>query len=96
MTDPKGTAESPAEPAEPAERPDLPPDPVAYDAERNAAARARGLDAPYIAGGTDPDPAAGRREERRYLRLLIAMVVVILLSGFVLGVIANLATGLAR
>jgi hypothetical protein len=77
-------------------KPELPPDPAAYDAERNVAARARGLDAPYIAGGDDPDADAARREERRYLRLLIAMVVVILLSGFVLGVVANLATGAGR
>lgn len=76
--------------------PQLPPDPAAYDAERNVAARARGLDAPYIAGGNDPDAEATRREERRYLRLLIAMVVVIVLSGFVLGIVANLATGAGR
>ena len=38
--------------------------------ERNAAARARGLAAPYIPGGRDPDPEAGLQEERRYLRLL--------------------------
>ena len=31
-----------------------------------------------------------RRQERRYLRWLIAMTVVIILSGFVLGVIAKL------
>ena len=32
-------------------------------------------------------------EERRYLRLLIAMVVVIVLSGFVLGFIAAFLSG---
>ena len=37
----------------------LPPDPEAYDAERNVAARARGLAAPYIPGGRDPEPEAG-------------------------------------
>jgi hypothetical protein len=68
---------------------DLPPDPEAYDSERNAHARARGLAAPYIAGGRDPDPDAGRREERFYGRLLLIMVVVIVASGFVLGIIAN-------
>ena len=36
-----------------------------YRAQRRA--RARGLAAPYIAGGRDPDPA-GRREERFYGR----------------------------
>ena len=67
----------------------LPADPEAYDSPRATQARARGLSAPYIAGGLDPDPDAGHREERRYLRLLIAMVVVVILAGFVLGIIAN-------
>ena len=67
-----------------------PPDPAAYDTERNAAARKRGLATPYIPGGRDPDPAATAREERRYLRLLIVMVVAIVLSGFVLGILASL------
>lgn len=68
----------------------LPPDPEAYDLERNAAARARGLAAPYIAGGRDPDPDAGRREERYYGRLLLIMIAVIVAGGFVLGIIANI------
>ena len=72
------------------EEPPLPPDPDAYDSPRSVQARARGLDAPYIAGGDDPIPEEGRREERRYLRLLIAMVIVIVLSGFVLGYLAQL------
>ena len=65
----------------------LPPDPEAYDSPRAAAARARGLSSPYIAGGRDPDPESGRREERFYLRLLIVMVAVIVLGGFVVGII---------
>jgi hypothetical protein len=78
-------------PDEPATEPvaELPPDPAAYDSERNAAARARGLAAPYIAGGRDPDPDSGRREERYYGRLLLIMVVVIVAAGFVLGIVAN-------
>jgi len=68
----------------------LPPDPDAYDSERNRAARARGLSAPYIPGGRDPDPEAGIQEERRYLRLLLIMVAAIIIGGFVLGIIANL------
>ena len=68
----------------------LPPDPDAYDSPRATQARARGLAAPYIAGGLDPDPEAARREERRYLRILIAFVVILVLSGFILGVIAEL------
>ncbi len=73
--------------------PSLPPDPEAYDTERNEHARTRGLAAPYIAGGRDPDPDVGRAEERRYLRWLLLMVVTIVLSGFVLGILANLVSG---
>ena len=68
----------------------LPPDPEAYDSERSAMARARGLSAPYIAGGRDPDPVAGRHEERFYLRLLLLMVGVIVFGGFILGIAALL------
>ena len=67
-----------------------PPDPDAYDSPRAVQARARGLDAPYIAGGEDPDPQRTRREERRLRMLLVAMIVVLVLSGFVLGIIQNL------
>jgi hypothetical protein len=74
----------------------LPPDPAAYDTERSAAARARGLAAPYIPGGRDPDQARAESEDRRYLRILLIMVVIIVLAGFVLGFAAALAglTGL--
>ena len=75
---------------DPTSKPSLPADPEAYDAPRAAQARARGLDAPYIAGGRDPQPEVGRREERFYLRILLAMVVLLVLSGFVLGAIAKL------
>ena len=71
----------------------LPPDPAAYDSERNQHARKRGLSAPYIAGGLDPEPDAGRAEERRYLRWLIAMVTVLILSGFVVGILGKLIGG---
>jgi hypothetical protein len=74
----------------PSPQTDLPPDPDAYDSERNTQARARGLAAPYIAGGRDPDPEAGRREERFYGRLLLIMVALIVASGFVLGILANI------
>jgi hypothetical protein len=82
----------PADAAKPTQLPvaALPPDPDAYDSERNAHARARGLAAPYIAGGRDPEPEAGRREERFYGRLLLAMVGLIVLGGFALGVISSL------
>jgi hypothetical protein len=69
--------------------PGLPPDPEAYDTERNAHARARGLAAPYIAGGRDPQPEVGRNEDRFYGRLLLVMVGLIVLGGFLLGIIAN-------
>jgi hypothetical protein len=69
----------------------LPPDPAAYDSPRAAHARARGLSTPYIPGGRDPDAEGARREERFYLRLLVIMVVIIVLSGFVLGIIGSLA-----
>jgi hypothetical protein len=73
----------------------LPPDPVEYDSSRARIARAKGLEAPYIAGGRDPDPGPGLREERYYGRLLIAMVVTLILAGFVLGVALVIATGSA-
>lgn len=96
MTDPAGRPDAAPPLATPGSLPDLgaettlPPDPDAYDSPRAAQARARGLAAPYIAGGLDPDFESARREERRYLRILIAFVVVIVLSGFVLGLIAEL------
>lgn len=77
------------DPTSPA-RPELPPDPAAYDSPRAVRARAKGLDAPYIAGGTDPDPESALAEDRRFGTLLVAMVVVIVLSGFVVGVIVRL------
>ena len=91
MTDDPNQADTSAPPdssAPPAST--LPPDPDAYDSPRAAQARARGLAAPYIVGGLDPNLERSRREERRFLRLLIAMVVVVVLSGFVLGYVANL------
>lgn len=71
----------------------LPPDPEAYDSPRAERARARGLAAPYIPGGRDPDPAGAKREERFYLRILVAMILVLVLGAFVLGVVENLIRG---
>ena len=68
-----------------------PPDPTAYDTERNAAARRRGLAAPYIAGGRDPDQEGAERQDRRYLRILLVMIVAIVVAGFLLGILAALA-----
>ena len=58
----------------PPEAAHLPPDPTAYDSPRNAIARDKGLEAPYIVGGEDPDPAVGLAEERKLLRWLLWMV----------------------
>ena len=69
---------------------EVPPDPDKYDSPRAQLARARGLEAPYIPGGEDPDPEIAEREDRYYGRLLVIMVVVIVTAGFVLGIIANL------
>ena len=86
MAAPREPAKQTEEPAQPSLR----ADPDAYDSPRAVQARARGLAAPYIAGGEDPDLATTRRREGRYLRLLIIMIVVVVLAGFVLGFVANL------
>ena len=83
MTDHDGGAPSATGP-----RRRVPPDPAAYDTERNAAARRRGLSTPYIPGGRDPDAATTEREERRLVRILVVMVIVIVVAGFALGFIA--------
>lgn len=66
----------------------LPPDPERYDEERNALARARGLDAPYIAGGDDADPDGSRRTNRVYGRLLLLMILAIVGTSIVLTIVA--------
>jgi hypothetical protein len=72
-------------PAEP-----LPPDPVKYDEVRNEHARRRGLNAPYIAGGDDPDLDQELVRERPYVRILVAMVALIIFLGFFLGFVSAL------
>ena len=69
---------------------DLPADPARYDSPRAVAARRRGLEAPYIPGGDDPDLAQTLRRERRDTRLLIGMAVAVVLMGFVFGIIGAL------
>lgn len=69
----------------------LPADSDLYDSPRAELARARGLDAPYIAGGEDPDPGPALAVDRYYGRLLVIMVAVIVLAGFVIGIAIALA-----
>jgi len=88
MTD---DADPPAEP----EAPELPSDPAEYDSARAQIARAKGLPAPYIAGGKDPDPEPGLREERHYGKLLLWMVLVLMFGGFVVGIALTLVFGTA-
>lgn len=75
----------PPRPAKP-----LAPDPELYDSPRAVRARAKGLEAPYIAGGYDPDIGPALAEERRYGRLLVFMVVTIVAAGFVIGTLIAL------
>jgi len=69
----------------------LPARPDLYDSPRAERARAKGLEAPYIAGGEDPDPEAALAVDRKYGRLLLFMVITIVLAGFVLGIAIALA-----
>ena len=73
----------------------LPADPADYDSPRAQIARAKGLEAPYIAGGRDPDPEPGLEEERHYGKLLLWMVLVLMFGGFVIGIALALAFGSA-
>jgi hypothetical protein len=66
-------------------------DPDLYDSPRAVGARRRGLDAPFITGGEDPHPAEALAEERKYGKLLLAMVITIVGMGFVVGTILALA-----
>lgn len=69
---------------------DLPADPARYDSPRAVAARRRGLEAPYIPGGDDPELAETLERESRDTRLLIGMAITIVLMGFVLGIVGAL------
>ncbi len=70
---------------------DLPP-----VTERELAAQRRGLASAYIAGGDDPDPERTRREEARYVRLLVIMVVAIVGSGLLVTFVGLALAGPAR
>ncbi len=71
--------------------PEIPADPDAYDSPRAVRARQLGLEAPYITGGEDPHPETALAEDRKYGRLLLAMVLTIVGMGFVVGTILALA-----
>jgi hypothetical protein len=73
----------------------LPADPAEYDSPRARIARAKGLEAPYIAGGRDPEPAIGLEEERHYGKLLLAMVAALMFGGFIIGIALTIAVGSA-
>jgi hypothetical protein len=79
-----------ADAPEPAVR-DLPP-----VTERELAARRRGLASAYIAGGDDPDPERTRREEARFVRLLVIMVVAIVGSSLLVTFVGLILAGPAR
>jgi hypothetical protein len=81
VTDARPGGESPHE---------LPSDPAAYDSPRAHRARAKGLQAPYIAGGDDPGLPAAQAEERRLGRILLAMVIAIVSAGFIIGIVVTL------
>jgi hypothetical protein len=73
----------------------LPADPAEYDSPRAQIARAKGLEAPYIAGGRDPDPAVGLQQDRHYGKLLLLMVAALMFGGFIIGIALTIALGTA-
>ena len=82
------TSDADEDRAEPRRDALLPADPAKYDDPRNVAARRRGLEQPYIAGGDDPELPETLRREGRQTRLLVLMAIVLL--GFVLGILQAL------
>ena len=66
-------------------------DPELYDSPRAERARAKGLQGPYITGGDDPR-ARGRAPRSAGSALLVAMVVMIVAAGFVIGIAALLVS----
>jgi hypothetical protein len=84
----EATTEPPTAPAPAVVIRELPP-----VTERELAARRRGLSSAYIAGGDDPDPERTRREEARYIRLLILMIALIVGSGLVVTFVGLILAG---
>jgi hypothetical protein len=92
VTEPLDPASVPPAPAPSATlQPPGPDHEPGFDERRNVIARAKGLPGEIIEGGEDPNPAEGLREERTYGRWLVAMVVALILFGFVVGLAIALA-----
>lgn len=67
---------------------DLPP-----VTERELAAQRRGLASAYIAGGEDPDPERTRRDEARFVRLLILMIALIVGLSMIVTFVGLIVAG---
>ncbi|HEX7472807.1 MAG TPA: hypothetical protein VF323_06975 [Candidatus Limnocylindrales bacterium] len=67
---------------------DLPP-----VTERELAAQRRGLASAYIAGGEDPDPERTRRDEARFVRLLILMIALIVGLSLIVTFVGLIVAG---
>ena len=64
--------------------------------ERELAARARGLSTAYIEGGEDPDPELTRRQEAKYWRLLLGMLILIAGATVLFTVLDIASTGIGK
>ena len=72
----------------------LPPDPIAYDSpSATSTPGCEACPAPYIVGGTDPDPEVGLARGAQVRALLIWMVATIIVAGFMIGIAIALALG---
>jgi hypothetical protein len=71
---------------QPSSAPPAAPPPLS---QRDAIARAKGVPGGTIKGGEDPDLKQTLARERPWVRMLVAMTIVLVLAGFVLGAIAT-------
>lgn len=91
-TAPAASAPAAADPQGPAAPVAGAPIPSQAYTARAEIAREKGLPGLYITGGDDPDIQQTVDRERPFVRLLVAMVIAIVLGGFILGLI-GLAIG---